>query len=334
MQEAMTVLTLFLAAQTQRRAVATSATLKDLHRRLMEELMRVEHARLVRIRHYLTVPCLPRPDVAPWMYIWYFGNDENFINVTSLCRQSFNRLLERFTMVYRIPRFRPRGGRPRKLQHEHQVLGLTLAFYVGSMQHKSLCSTFGDPHSTLSRLLSIAEVSMSEALIGFSPARIVWPTLARQKALARLTAARAPLLPFTWGFIDGKNYRGQEPSHRDLQNAHYNDWLQAVYVTGTLCFSADGLIVWSKHNCPGSWNDSDTSMEFRDKLLDPTLNPDNRYGVIADSAFPCGNDMVGRIMTPLKEGDLGRLVPSVRAVAQLKSGAITFVRQAAEWGMG
>ncbi|GMF42323.1 unnamed protein product [Phytophthora fragariaefolia] len=44
--------------------------------------------------------------------------------------------------------------------------------------------------------------------------------------------------------------------------------------------------------------------------------------------------MVGKIMTPLKEGDLARLVSSVREVAQEKSGAITFVRQAAEWGMG
>ncbi|KAJ8566612.1 hypothetical protein ON010_g6508 [Phytophthora cinnamomi] len=202
------------------------------------------------------------------------------------------------------------------------------------MQHKSLCSTFGVPNSTLSRVLSGAEASMKEALAGFPPARIVWPTLARQKALARLTAARAPLLQFTWGFIDGKNYRVQEPSERDIQNAHYNGCLHSVYVTGTLCFSADGLIVWSKHTYPGSWNDSDTSIEFREKLLDPLLNPDNRYGVIADSSFPCGNDMVGRIMTPLKEGDLGRLVPTVRAVAQLKSSAITFVRQTAEWGMG
>jgi hypothetical protein len=92
--------------------------------------------------------------------------------------------------------------------------------------------------------------------------------------------------------------------------------------------------VWSKHNCPGSWNDSDTSLEFRERLADPVLNPDPRYGVVADSAFPCADTMVGRIMTPLKEGDLGRLVPSVRGVAQEKSGAITFVRQAAEWGMG
>ncbi|KAE8970186.1 hypothetical protein PR003_g28578 [Phytophthora rubi] len=317
-----------------RARVRAHRSLKGLQRRLKEELMRVEHARLVRIRHYITASCLPRPDVAPWMYMWFFGTDENFLNVTSLCRRSFNRLLERFKLFYNIPRFSPKGGRPKKLQEHHQVLGLLMAFYVDSMQHKSLCSTIGLPHSTLSRVLADAEVAMKETLAGFSPARIVWPTIARQKALSRLTAARSALLPFTWGFIDGKNYRVQEPSHPDFQNAHYNGWLHCVYVTETLCFGADGLIVWCKHNCPGSWNDSDTSLEFREKLTDPSLNPDPRYGVIADSAFPCGEDMVGRIMTPLKDGDLGRLVPSVRAVAQLKSTAITFVRQTAEWGMG
>jgi hypothetical protein len=40
-----------------------------------------------------------------------------------------------------------------------------------------------------------------------------------------------------------------EPSQREQQNAHYYGWSHAVYVTGTLCFSADGLIVWCKHNC-------------------------------------------------------------------------------------
>jgi hypothetical protein len=126
----------------------------------------------------------------------------------------------------------------------------------------------------------------------------------------------------------------QQPSNPDVQNAHYNGWLHAVYVTGTLCFSADGLIVWAKHNCPGSWNDGDTSLDFRRELADPVLNPDPRYGVVADSAFPCRTDMTGRIMTPLKDGDLGRLVPSVRKAAQTMSRAITFVRQSAEWGMG
>jgi hypothetical protein len=126
----------------------------------------------------------------------------------------------------------------------------------------------------------------------------------------------------------------QQPPDPDDQNAHYNGWLHGVFVTGTLCFSADGLIVWAKHNCPGSWNDGDTSLDFRRILADPVLNPDSRYGIVADSAFPCGKDMTGRVMTPLKEGDLSRLVPSVRKAAKAMSGAITFIRQSAEWGMG
>jgi hypothetical protein len=123
------------------------------------------------------------------------------------CRRSFERHLQRFEICYSIPQYRQKGGRPRKLQHHHQVLGLLLAFYVGSMQHKSLCSIFGVPHSTLSRVLTEGEEALKASLVGFSPARIVWPTLARQRALTGLTAARSALLPFSWGFIDGKNYR-------------------------------------------------------------------------------------------------------------------------------
>lgn len=44
--------------------------------------------------------------------------------------------------------------------------------------------------------------------------------------------------------------------------------------------------------------------------------------------------MTGKIITPLKEGDLQKLLPSVRPVARKLSRAITFVRQAVEWGMG
>lgn len=111
--------------------------------------------------------------------------------------RSFNRLLERFAQFYHIPRYTPKRGRPRKFQHHHQVLGLLMAFYVGSMGQKTLCSNFGIPNSTLSRVLGEAEDAMRGALTGFPPARIVWPTLTRQKSLARLTAARQPLLQFT-----------------------------------------------------------------------------------------------------------------------------------------
>ncbi|KAJ8566614.1 hypothetical protein ON010_g6510 [Phytophthora cinnamomi] len=215
---------------------------------------------------------------------------------------------------------------------------------------------FGVPPSTLTRVLNAAEDALTIALRDFAPARIVWPSLARQKALALLVASKQPMLQFTWGFLDGKNYKVltmyltirftwsltisvfvnqvQQPPDRNIQNAHYNGWLHSVFVTGTLCFSADGLIVWAKHNRPGSWNDGDTSLDFRRKLSSPELNPDPRYGVVADSAFPCSADMTGKIMTPLKEGDANRLVPSVRSVAKALSSAITSIRQSAEWGMG
>jgi hypothetical protein len=114
----------------------------------------------------------------------------------------------------------------------------------------------------------------------------------------------------------------------------YNGWLHTVFVTGTLCFAADGCIIWARHNCPGSWNDSDTSSAFRLKLLDEKLCPDQRYNVVSDSAFLCSKDMTGRILTPLKENDLERLLPSLRARATALNNAITSVRQAAEWGMG
>jgi hypothetical protein len=103
--------------------------------------------------------------------------------------------------------YSPKGGRPRKLRHHHHVLGMLMAFYVGTMHRGDLCQQFGVPPSTLSRVLNGAEAAMSVALCGFAPARIVWPSLARQKALAHLISLRQPMMIFTWGFLDGKNYK-------------------------------------------------------------------------------------------------------------------------------
>ncbi|KAE9083708.1 hypothetical protein PF010_g21108 [Phytophthora fragariae] len=56
--------------------------------------------------------------------------------------------------------------------------------------------------------------------------------------------------------------------------------------------------------------------------------------VVSDSAFPSSTAMVGRILTPLKDGDLEKILPSLRSSARTVHNAITSVRQAAEWGMG
>ncbi|KAE8958121.1 hypothetical protein PF011_g30896 [Phytophthora fragariae] len=179
------------------------------------------------------------------------------------------------------------------------------------MEQSSLSMLFGVPPSTLSSILLRGEDALSKALHGYAPARISWPSPTRQAELAKLVEAREPLLKYTFGFIDGKNFKVR-----------------------TICFAADGCTIWSRHNCPGSWNDSDTSLGFRVKLLDPAFCPDPRMNVVSDSAFPSSTAMTERILTPLKDGDLERILPSLRASARALHNAITSVRQAAEWGMG
>ncbi len=44
--------------------------------------------------------------------------------------------------------------------------------------------------------------------------------------------------------------------------------------------------------------------------------------------------MFGRIVTPLKDGDLERAEPELRPGLVSMSAAITTMRQSAEWGMG
>ena len=113
---------------------------------------------------------------------------------------------------------------------------------------------------------------------------------------------KEPLVKGRWGFIDGKNYRVQEPRNAAIQNGMYTGWLHSVLVTGTACFSVDGVIIWAKQNYFGSFNDGEMSRAFREKLSDSRRNVE-RYGVLSDSAFPVSKEMFGRIITPLKDGD-------------------------------
>ncbi|KAE8959103.1 hypothetical protein PF011_g30537 [Phytophthora fragariae] len=99
------------------------------------------------------------------------------------------------------------AGPSAKFRYLHQVLGMLLCFYVGSMKKKTLCMLFGVPPATLARTLRKAEDALSVALQGYAPARIAFPSPSQQAKLAKLVEAREPLLKYTFGFIDGKNLR-------------------------------------------------------------------------------------------------------------------------------
>ncbi|KAE9074386.1 hypothetical protein PF002_g25132 [Phytophthora fragariae] len=169
----------------------------DVHQLMLEVECRVA----MRSRHYLTTQCLDAPYASGWMALYEYGTDINFLNATSLTR-AFDQLLCRFSCFYYMPPPSSRGLPP-KLRYLHQVLGLVLTFYVGSMEQSSLCITFGVPPSMLSRTLRKAEEALARALNGYAPARISWPSPSRQVELARMVNKREPLLTHTFGFIDG-----------------------------------------------------------------------------------------------------------------------------------
>jgi hypothetical protein len=98
-------------------------------------------------------------------------------------------------------------GKPPNLRYLHQVLGLLLCFYVVSMEISTLCMVFGVPPAMLSQTMPKAESALHQALQGYEPARISFPSPGQQTKLAKLVEAREPLLRYTFGFIDGKNLR-------------------------------------------------------------------------------------------------------------------------------
>jgi hypothetical protein len=297
-------------------------------------LMRIKLT--LRERNYVTCDCLRKPSASSWNKLYAEGNDKNFIAVTSLHRRAFHQLLVLFAPHYEASgKWQPGGnGRPRKLVESHAVLGLLLSFYCDSCGMKSLCLQFGLPPSTACRTLEKAEVCLLACLRQSPMAKVYWPTLEEQRHMGLLVERKNSLIKGRWGFIDGKNYKVQKPSCSDLQNAMYNGWLHCTLITGVLCFGANGLLVWGKHNVVGSWNDGDMSRPFQEKIARPDINLD-RHGVLSDSAFPVSGDCFRRIMTPLKNNEEDRIAdPMARQMAILMSAAITSLRQPAEWGMG
>ena len=95
------------------------------------------------------------------------------------------------------------------------------------------------------------------------------------------------------------------------------------------CTGVDGTIIWGKHNCVGSWNDGDMSCDLYEKLMDEA-STEISSGIVSDTAFPVGKDLLGKIISPLKEGELERAHPLAQPALIILSASITSLRQACE----
>lgn len=271
---------------------------------------------------------------SPWYTLYANGDDSDLITAISLTRASFEKLLDAFKIFYIFKSdVNKKGGRTPRVQDHHCVLGLLLHTYCSPAERKTWSEMFGIAPTTLDRTLLKAEESLILALHSLPEAIIEWPSHELQIYLARKVQMKEPLVMGRWGFADGKNYDVETSGNSDLQNGMYNGWLHRALITGVTLFGANGCIMWAKLNYFGSWNDGETSAGIRLKLSDDTKNVDG-HGILTDSAFPCSGKMFGRIMTPEKEGELERAPRNTRKILMALWGAITSMRQSAEWGMG
>ncbi|KAE8915691.1 hypothetical protein PF003_g126 [Phytophthora fragariae] len=196
---------------------------REVYDKLVEEAWRIA----MRTRHYLTTQCLDTPSDYAWMMLYTHGSDINFITATSLtrCDPSYylnccaisnqcmlpGRLFTNYCGASAAFTTFPRSTarvRPPKLRHNHQIMGLVLCFYVGSMEQTSVCMMFGAPPSTISRTLRSAKEALTLALKGYAPARISWPSPARQAELAKLcgstrAASQAHIRLHRWEELKG-----------------------------------------------------------------------------------------------------------------------------------
>lgn len=210
----------------------------------------------IRDRTYLHSEALLRNvEDCPWYTLYKNGNDEAFILTTSLSRVSFEFLLVSFKKFYITKSGYGRPGRPQRVQDKHCVLVLLLHRFCSPAENKTWSELFAVTPTTLSRILNNAEDALLLTLENLTEAKIEWPTLSEQIDMAIKVETKEPIVKGRWGFIDGKNYKVQEPTNAEKQNAMYNGWLHSVLITGVVCFAANGLIIWAKINVYGSWND-------------------------------------------------------------------------------
>ena len=151
-------------------------------------------------------------------------------------------------------------------------------------------------------------------------ARVEWPSEDQMATLNALVLQKYPLLPGSWGFIDGLC----TPIHPEfdpyLCSPYYNGWTHDHYVKALIVFAADGTIAHVAYNNPGSWHDA--KVYANSKLREMVDAMPVHLNIVADSAFPQGNGL----LRSSKENEIGGN-PAVEA-------QITSLRQSVEWGMG
>jgi len=290
----------------------------------------------IRVRHHMTRKALLPPHLSPWRRLLHSQCDRSLITTTGFSFAAFSALLvhfePHFESCYRLYVPLPkRHSNPRHL-NTCDVLGLALTYLNSTMRQKTLSMQFGLTPSSLSRYLWSGMLALRMSLGDCEAAAVEWPTIDEMTEYSAITNLRELLVNNVFGFVDGLNLKVQEPHDSLLQNSHYNGWLSGTFVSMVAVFDPLGCIRWARYNCPGSWHDAWIAHPLRELMCDQQKTP-SPFAIVADTAFPRTKDLLGRIITPLKDDELGSFSLQDLPARLAMSRSVTSLRQAAEWGM-
>ncbi|KAE8261163.1 hypothetical protein A4X09_0g7703 [Tilletia walkeri] len=229
-------------------------------------------------------------------------DDKSYISAFGFDVRTFDIILTKFKPF--LPPAPTLKRRPRSLTPRLH-LSLVLYYLTSPQRQKSIALVFGLTPAAVSRSIWSGLSAMFDMMAADPDTwAIKWPTAAVMTDMAAAVRAREPLLKGVFGFVDGLNLRIYQPSNIDEQNAYYNGWLADTYCSQI----ASGLYTL---------------------LSDPARTPPP-FALLADSAFPYGKELTGRILSRPKDN----------VAAKEKDGAVHLLweaiirqRQAAEWGM-
>jgi hypothetical protein len=216
------------------------------------------------------------------------------------------------------------------------------------MREISLQQIFACIPTTISRYITFGLQILLDVLRQMPAAKIRWPVHADEfRAHNDLIVERHPRLTGAFASIDGLNLESQTSANEEIENATYNGWLCAHFISSVLVFApkgrfqlmqcmpffniTTGTIIAAQLNAPGSWHDSRVARPIYEKLR--TRTPEGFY-LVADTAFPRGAKQIeGKIRAPIKSG---QKIQGTAAEIQEKLAfdrELLSYRQTAEWGM-
>ncbi|KAG2746075.1 hypothetical protein P692DRAFT_201868064 [Suillus brevipes Sb2] len=193
---------------------------------------------------YLCRPqLLPNPHInTPWQVLYNSQNDRAFITTMGVDVSTFSSLLTAGFAKdwYKTPIPRDDVSVHGNLWiHQRSldaaaVLGLVL-HYLSSMMHA---------------------ISLQQIFAIIPNAKIQWPGGLDFERCSALVVACHGRLKGAFGSIDGLKLPVQTSEDVNIKNTTFNGWLSEHFISSVLVFSAEGVIIAARLNCPGSWHDS------------------------------------------------------------------------------